>query len=85
MNREPVAVQVARKRPVWGRLPPISLHWKWKFNPQGPCNRKQALDKKLRRNILAIVPATPSSRMGYAGRNSETEPTPTSSSSGDLV
>lgn len=93
VNREPVAVQVAREwsvcRADLGRL-------RYTGNSSfsaGSTPGKQARASTLRRSILAIVPATPSSRlvpnlgrgprMGYAGRNSETEPTPTSSSSGE--
>ena len=82
MNLEPVVAQVGRERPVcrasFGRL----RYTGNSRHPQGLCVVSKHGPVKLRCIILAIVPATPSSRMGYAGRNSETEPTPSSSSSG---
>jgi hypothetical protein len=95
VNREPVAVRFARRRPVWGRLAGIlsasAIHWSGS-SPQGLM--QQASMGRLRcgasssQSYLRHPPPGRSQylgwgpRMGYVGRNSETEPTPTSSGSG---
>jgi hypothetical protein len=61
MCAESVAAQVRRRSGQLSRLCSFAIHWKGSI-PQGSCRQGMAWPVRLRRIILAIVPATPSSR-----------------------